>query len=274
MDVPLQKDKKQMPNIPKKSIPVQYPHLEKTLNSGAYVFSKVISFRYNNECSDTLLTYNLYNVGTKKTFPLSDKPVKLKHGVNHFSFPVPKKLVGRKGEQHVFVLEVSNARKEKWQMKFSINEKNKKVFMKNTGIIGLTVGAIAFLMSAFCLYKMEVNKNLAFVELQSVFNEFEMTKQYKGKLETVLNARKSIADSLQLNLTAQSKMLKQVNNKNDEKVQNFLYEKEVYLEKMKQFQEDNVALKRQYDGEINKQLNQYIKEYGEKRIPIHFWCRG
>lgn len=117
------KDKKQMPNIPKKSIPVQYPHLEKTLNSGAYVFSKVISFRYNNECSDTLLTYNLYNVGTKKTFPLSDKPVKLKHGVNHFSFPVPKKLVGRKGEQHVFVLEVSNARKEKWQMKFSINEK-------------------------------------------------------------------------------------------------------------------------------------------------------
>lgn len=137
--------------------------------------------------------------------------------------------------------------------------------MKNTGIIGLTVGAIAFLMSAFCLYKMEVNKNLAFVELQSVFNEFEMTKQYKGKLETVLNARKSIADSLQLNLTAQSKMLKQVNNKNDEKVQNFLYEKEVYLEKMKQFQEDNVALKRQYDGEINKQLNQYIKEYGEKK---------
>jgi outer membrane protein len=32
----------------------------------------------------------------------------------------------------------------------------------------------------------------------------------------------------------------------------------------KQFEDDNQALKREFDQEIYKQLNQYMKEFGEK----------
>ena len=135
--------------------------------------------------------------------------------------------------------------------------------MKNSGIVSLVISLLAIAFSGYVLYNSLANK-VAYVELQTVFNDFEMTKQYKKKLEAVVSARKAISDSLQVTLKAQSRSINTAPNTSDEKVQDFVFNKEYYIERVKQFQEDNMALKQQYDTEINKQINQYVKDYGEK----------
>lgn len=131
-------------------------------------------------------------------------------------------------------------------------------------LVALTIGLVSMLCCGYTTYRVRANEKIAFVELQKVFDEFEMTKEYKSKLETVVLARKNITDSLGLDLTARSKALKQTQSPDQNKVQGFLYDKEYYQEKVKQMDEDNLALKRKYDSEINSQLNQYVKDYGQK----------
>lgn len=135
--------------------------------------------------------------------------------------------------------------------------------MKHLNWISLAVGIIALALAAYVLTDSLGNKS-AYIDLRTVFDDFEMTKQYKKKLESVVSARKAIADSLELNLKAQSRSINSGSNASDEKVQDFVFNKEYYIERVKQFQEDNMALKQQYDGEINKQISQYVKDYGEK----------
>ncbi len=136
--------------------------------------------------------------------------------------------------------------------------------MKSPTTIVLWVLAIlALVLSGFAAYQSLNKTKIGYIELATVFNDFEMTKEYKVKLDQVVNARKAITDSLELNLKAQSRTLGGA-KVNSAAAEDFQYNREIYMEKARQYQEDNMALKRQYDGEINKQLNQYIKEYGDK----------
>lgn len=137
--------------------------------------------------------------------------------------------------------------------------------MKSGATISLWVVAVLALgLSGLALYKAVYGNKVGYIELATVFNDFEMTKEYKKKLDVVVNARKTITDSLELNLKAQSRALSGGGKVSNAAAEDFQYNREVYIEKAKQYQEDNMALKQQYDTEINKQLNQYIKEYGDK----------
>lgn len=115
---------------PKKTVVTQYPFLDRNLNASPYVFKDAIVFRYNNECIDTMLNYALYIAGKKELLRLSDKPVKLRPGINYYKFPLSKELqaLAKKSEtegEQVYLLEVSNTRKEKWRMKFVVRNNTK-----------------------------------------------------------------------------------------------------------------------------------------------------
>lgn len=135
--------------------------------------------------------------------------------------------------------------------------------MKN--IVAIVVSVVALALSITVWVLGQQSSKLAYVELSTVFTEFEMTKQYRAKLETTINARKGISDSLEMALKAQSRSFSENSSMKDPKVQQFMYDKEMYVQKVKQFTEDNQALQRQYDMEINKQITQYVKEYGESK---------
>jgi outer membrane protein len=129
-------------------------------------------------------------------------------------------------------------------------------------IIGLIVLALA--LSGFSLYKSNRVSKLAYIELSKVFSGFEMTKEYKKKLEAVVSSRKAITDSIEFGLKAKALKIGSSSNATDTQLYAYEGEKQLYLQKRKQFEEDNMAMKQQYDGEIYKQLNQYVKEYGDK----------
>lgn len=146
---------------------------------------------------------------------------------------------------------------------------------KNGTVVLWVLIILSVCLSAYTMWNLKVKNKIAYVELATVFNDFEMTKQYKQKLDAVVNARKSITDSLELNLKARSRSINAHSKTDSKTVDGFEYDKEYYMEKVKQFQEDNLALKRQYDGEINKQINQYVKEYGDKNgYKIIFGAEG
>lgn len=135
--------------------------------------------------------------------------------------------------------------------------------MKNLLTIAISIVALALAVTVLVLHSQ--SSKLGYVELTTVFTEFEMTKQYRAKLEATVNARKLIIDSLEMGLKAQSRGIDGNSSMQDPNVQQFIYSKDLYVEKAKQFQEDNQALQQQYDMEINKQITQYVKDFGQEK---------
>lgn len=139
--------------------------------------------------------------------------------------------------------------------------------MKGNRIVymALLLSMVSLILTGFTLWKSVRQKKHVYVELQRVFTEFEMSKTYNKKLESTAMARKNILDSMEVNLKATSRMLQTANIKSGPKAESFLYDRETYTEKHKQFEEDNKALQEKYNAEVTKQLNQYVKDYGEKK---------
>src|SRR5579863_8162805 len=138
--------------------------------------------------------------------------------------------------------------------------------MKSTKIawLALFIALTALAVAATGAWFSYGRHKSGYIVLKKVFDEFEMSKQYKQKLEAVTIARKNIMDSLELNLNAESRALQADKSKPKDKISQFEFDRQYYLEKRKQFKEDNDALTQQYDAEVIKQMNQYVKDYGEK----------
>ncbi len=124
------------------------------------------------------------------------------------------------------------------------------------------------LILAFGIYQYSSRPNIACVQLGKVYDEFEMKKQLEGKYKNISNARKVQLDSLELHLKALSNIIVSMNEKDplrQEKINEFEYKKQDYLQKKKTFGEDNQQTSKMYEEEVWKQLNQYITDYGKEK---------
>lgn len=104
----------------------------------------------------------------------------------------------------------------------------------------------------------------AWVNIQNVYKDFEYKKELQAKLETTQNARKFILDSMELELKAIQSQLQKAGKIERELMTIFEARKETYLSKRNLFEEDNAMMVKKFDEQIITQLNQYIKDYGEK----------
>jgi outer membrane protein len=117
---------------------------------------------------------------------------------------------------------------------------------------------------AFLAFTSIENKSkTAFIEIGDVFNNFEMKKEMEKRFDETKNTRQRILDSLAVNL-------KILSNKIDSKkadqheIEKYEAQRQLYFQRMKQFEEDNQHLSEDYDNKIINQMNQYIKDYGNK----------
>jgi outer membrane protein len=104
----------------------------------------------------------------------------------------------------------------------------------------------------------------AYVELNKLFDEFKLKKELQGELEKIKTARKNITDSLEFELKVMVKEIQAEGQKDKARIAQFELKREQYVEKKKQFEADNSAVGKQFDEQIIGQLNQYVKDYGEK----------
>jgi len=103
-----------------------------------------------------------------------------------------------------------------------------------------------------------------YVELGKVYNDFAMKKELQTKYDAMAQSRKSILDSLELQLKLMSAQL-QDDEKNVPAFQLFEAKKQEYLTKKQQFDEDNSAVSAQYNEQITKQMTQYMEEFGKEK---------
>ena len=103
----------------------------------------------------------------------------------------------------------------------------------------------------------------AYVKSNLLFDEFKLKKQLELELKNVQDKRQAVLDSLALELRLLSTSIRN-SGAGKEKIETFKIKQETYMIKDKSFKEDNAALTRKYDDQIWTQINQYVKEYGEK----------
>ncbi len=115
----------------------------------------------------------------------------------------------------------------------------------------------------FQMMNTKTDLKTAYVTNAKLYSEFEMSKELDGRMKEVQLARKSIMDSLSLELNRLEQM---VNNQKatDNDLKLFERVKNEYIVKQQQFVEDNNILTQQYQQQISSQLNQYLKDFTEE----------
>ena len=126
----------------------------------------------------------------------------------------------------------------------------------------IIVGALS-VGSAYYFSKGSAPK-LAYVDNTRLFSEFTLKKELEMKLKKTKDARQAIVDSLEFGLKFLSKQIQSEKEKDKDKITLFQVKREDYIQKKKQFEEDNEALAKQYDSQIISQMNQYVKDFGNK----------
>jgi len=101
----------------------------------------------------------------------------------------------------------------------------------------------------------------AFVDIDKVFNEFELTKQKKAEYENTVNKRKEITDKEKLRLQQIASKLQAQKVPNKQEEEKFQIDREMLRQKLQSDEEQNRAMDDQYTSEIWKQLNQYMQDF-------------
>ena len=112
------------------------------------------------------------------------------------------------------------------------------------------------------IYKSNNESKTAYIDLQKTFKEFELKKELEAQLIKVKNQRQGILDSLEFELKVLSKELQSQKNADKNKIAIFQTKREEFIAKKESFIEENENLSAQYDSQIFRQMNQYVKDFG------------
>lgn len=124
-------------------------------------------------------------------------------------------------------------------------------------IIIITIGIIALASIVMSIWLFTSKENTGYVSVQQVYDQFEYKKELEKEYNSIKEKRNRILDSLRL------------------KVQNMQHTapddhaglqalKKAYFMKQRKFEEENQRLSQNLNEKILNQLNQYVKNYGQK----------
>jgi len=136
--------------------------------------------------------------------------------------------------------------------------------MKQFILFTIIAVAISISISYVLTKNISSKEKTGWVNLSVVFNDFTLKKEMEMKLKKTKDMRQTILDSLAFGLKITSKQIQAAQQKDKNKIAFFELKREEYLTKKQQFEEDNASLANQYDSQILAQMNQYVKDFGEK----------
>lgn len=123
---------------------------------------------------------------------------------------------------------------------------------------------IVLIFSAILYYTFLFRNKIAYIDNVVIYSEFNMTKEFDKKALQAKTLRQNVLDSMQFSL---SKLSKLIENKTAKKQDDIIYYEGMlkdYYKKKQQFEEDNNSMVNDFNQQIWSQLNQYIKDFGEK----------
>jgi outer membrane protein len=129
----------------------------------------------------------------------------------------------------------------------------------------ILMGLAVLLPIAVCVYLYVSKEKTAYINMKEVFNNFEYKKEAEKKYNKAFLAKKSLLDSLRLDLEflmAHKPGPKENVAELEEKIG--ILQKQ-YAFKQNQYEEENNVAVDKYNEEIWGQLNQYIGNYGKEK---------
>lgn len=125
-------------------------------------------------------------------------------------------------------------------------------------------GAIAFslIMSVTTFFWQPGKQRVAYVQMESIYNGFQLKTQLETKLKDTEKARQFIIDSLKLQLHQMSLTLESMEKVDTSMLRLYNLRQQFLNNQEAQFAEDNQALASEYTDQIWGQINQYTKDYG------------
>jgi outer membrane protein len=138
--------------------------------------------------------------------------------------------------------------------------------MTNLKNIWTILGINLVVITGILLWIGSKQPKVVYIKVQKVYADFELKKQLENKFLSVVSTRKSILDSLEMNLKSLNLIVRSEKNARfaEGKRQELEVLTESYLLKKKTFAEDNDRLTKDYEQQVLTQLNQYIYDYGKK----------
>lgn len=131
----------------------------------------------------------------------------------------------------------------------------------NRGIVWLAI----VLVAVGVVYSIVSRPKTGFIDIHEVYQKFDLKKELEKKFISVRDGRKQITDSLELGLKLMETKLRAMKSISDEQAAEFQTRRDAFIQKAREFEEDNKQLSEQYDKEILEQLNQYVKDYGAEK---------
>jgi outer membrane protein len=123
--------------------------------------------------------------------------------------------------------------------------------------------SVAILAGGLAFWQHQNRPKTAYIEIQKVYEAFDMKKELEGKFSGVQQQRKIMLDSMEMHLRVLSSKLETNPNKTPEEITSFNAQRDVFLQKQQQFEQDNAQVQQQYMAQVFKQLNEYVREYGK-----------
>jgi len=113
------------------------------------------------------------------------------------------------------------------------------------------------------VYVLKNNSNTAIINLQELYNGFDLKKSLEGKLAGSNGMRKNYLDSLKRDIIFHQQLLEGRNN--DLQLEKLVdYKINLFRLKQKELDEQTQSQIEEFDKQIWLQLNSYVKEYGNK----------
>jgi outer membrane protein len=118
---------------------------------------------------------------------------------------------------------------------------------------------VVIIVFAIGLFSCSNERRHGYVELAKLFDEFEYTKELQKEIKQVNDKRKFVLDSIAQGLEMKYKLFNDKNNVSEE----FRREVQEFNDLKSRFKNTEDEISKAYDEKIYKQINQYVKEFGE-----------
>jgi len=132
-----------------------------------------------------------------------------------------------------------------------------------TGIM-VVISVISIMALTATIYMYLKQPKIAYVRVPYLYENFEFKKEMEAKLNNVMQMRKTMIDSMQLQLKMLAGRLQNEKKPAEKDIEEFKDEKERYISKKQQVDEDDNNASKRYADEILKQLTQYVQDYGKE----------
>ena len=125
--------------------------------------------------------------------------------------------------------------------------------------IYILFGILLLINTGMFFYFNGGRQNIYYVDLQKLYAEFELKKELETSLTNYVHQNTQELDSLAMTINQLKYRIDE--NKTERDIMLFEQLGQLYVTKETNFKQERSNLSQQYDDQIWKQLNQYIKDY-------------